>query len=141
MTPIHVEHENQCFKCCLLSILDLPYDAAPDFWSAGVEGERFMEVIYAFCRSRGIRLVEAKLKEDDIEDALLTMSRNKGMHYIIAGAIEGREASLGHAVVACGQELIYNPSPGEFPKLPMAATDGTLGFFIYIPVRYGGLCV
>jgi hypothetical protein len=110
-----------CWKCCIASVLDLPYEDVPHFVADEIEGrsDSWWNASQAFLRERGYVLASFALHGSDTP-LLRFGNEEPRWHFTapghwIAGVksprfMEDGEAG-GHVVVMSGSSVVYDPHP------------------------------
>jgi hypothetical protein len=133
------ESTGDCWKCCIASVLELPYEDVPHFAEMEEAGtvQSYWNTTQEFLRPRGFLLAHFGLWGD--ERPYLTWGGQKpavapdgrDIHYAfsvpghwIAGVVSPRTdengENIGHVVVMNGSEITWDPHPHR--------DEGHLGF-------------
>lgn len=113
-----------CFKCCLASILELPYEDVPHFFAYN-SGDPWpgWDACIDWLGERGMFLFYQNFQEHQL-DAQLTRRWLNGYHFMFGRAKGLPESS--HCVVGLRGRMVFNPHPNK-----------TLVFGPYIDYNYG----
>lgn len=116
MTPVNCQttHDpdadstGDCYRACLASLLDLPAEAVPHFYAAGVSPEAAAAHSDRWLAERGLVTFQILYPEATIVDLLDDMDYlNEGKLYMLTGT-----SSFGnhHVVICSGGKIIHDPS-------------------------------
>lgn len=114
------EQAGDCWKCCLASILELPYEDVPHFIEvAERNGSSWWNETLEWLRPRGFTIVRFGLWGES-QPFLLFGSRQIRYHFSapghwIGGVVSRRTDAdsepIGHVVVMQGSEIAWDPHP------------------------------
>jgi len=108
MKPVKMRKDDDCWRACLASILNLDYEDVPEFWGIGENenGEDWVERTQEFLRSYGYGYIEIILGDPSHKSFYC-----QGYHFIIGASklIPG----VKHAVVGKDGEIVFDPGTRE----------------------------
>ena len=117
------DHENgkygDCFRACIASILELPYDEVPHF----VMEEDWLAKTSKWMHDRGYTFVTIPYDGDvPLRDVLLAQSiQNPGMYYMLGGS----SPLVNHTVVCLNDRIVHDPAGRpEGEQIVGPTTDG-----------------
>ena len=101
MTPIDMQTGSDCLRCCIATVLGLPYDDVPDFVH---DHNRWAEEMAKWAKERGFSVVRVQCTGDG--EMMHSIFQEADGLWIASGpAARGRN----HAVVFRGSEMIHDP--------------------------------
>lgn len=106
MIQVPMRLKNDCFKCCVASILELPYEEVPHFFDYEAPDPNI-----------GFRYLERWLHERKQWPLFMSLvpvqARPEWDYHIVLGPARGRiDADEVHAVVHIGSGLCFDPRAG-----------------------------
>lgn len=111
------EQAGDCWKCCLASILELPYEDVPHFIE--VAGDEWWNATLEWMRPRGFTIARFGLWGQS-EPKLIFGSRKIGYHFSSPGhwiggvtspRVDADGNNIGHVVVMSGSAVVFDPHP------------------------------
>jgi hypothetical protein len=118
MTPVFQTTPTNCLSACVASILDLPLDSVPEWWT--ISGDAWLRAIAQWASERGLGICYFNLRDRKEYPVLAN-------HYVIVGGDTPRSKEYFHAVVALAKweggttrlEFIHDPCrDGDFITEP-----------------------
>lgn len=100
-----------CFKCCLASVLELPYEDVPNFFAyPGEDPWPGWDACIEWLDQRGLFLFYQSLRADALDSMLVRRWLNG--HHLMFGRAKGLPDSS-HCVVALRGREVFNPHPNR----------------------------
>lgn len=110
MTPIYQRTDNDCFRCCIASLLDWPYEAVPDFMEGTITtvSQERRALLDHWFGSHGLVLLRLPLPVAVPLQAraLIALSQPR-VNYVFAGRTR---KGVGHAVIGLDSEVVHDPA-------------------------------
>jgi hypothetical protein len=108
MIPIRMQRIDDCWRACLASILEIPYEETPYLGTKEDLDPQWFEKSLEFINSKGLHYIEFKLG-DDLEET--KKKALKGFHMIIGESklYPGNK----HCCIGLDGKLIFDPSSKE----------------------------
>ncbi len=104
--------KDDCLKCCIASLLHLPYEAVPNFFAGLPQGVPVPATVNEFMQrwfnDRGHYLIEVPMSADSVEEMMQMLAMlHPGLNMMLSGkSPRGKD----HAVIVRDGQLIHDPS-------------------------------
>lgn len=122
MTPVFQRADDDCFRCCVASVLDWPYEDVPDFMegSTVTVSTDYMDRWFA---SHGLVLLRFPIPvATPLQARTMVAASQPPVCYILSGLTK---KGVGHAVVCLGSQVAHDPA---VPSQPIYAPHETGSF-------------